>query len=149
MSQQDEAQEGRRRQRTQTVAALEPLVAQALAVRANAYAPYSNFRVGAALLAESGQVYLGCNVENSSYGLTVCAERNALARAVTDGHQGLRALAIVVDTPTPCPPCGMCRQVMAEFAGEDLPVRSRTLSGQEDRYSLGELLPHAFTRAFL
>jgi cytidine deaminase len=127
----------------------ERLFEVAHAARARAHAPYSHFPVGAAALYADGTIVPGCNVENSSYGLTLCAERNALARAVTDGHQGLQAVAIVVDTPSPCPPCGMCRQVMAEFAGADLPVRSRTLSGQEDRYRLGELLPHAFTRAFL
>ena len=127
----------------------ERLFEVAHAARTRAHAPYSHFPVGAAALFADGSIMPGCNVENSSYGLTLCAERNALCRAVTDGAQGLRAVAIVADTPRPCPPCGMCRQVMAEFAGPDLPVRSRTLAGEEDRYSLGELLPHAFTRTFL
>jgi cytidine deaminase len=117
--------------------------------RERAHAPYSRFPVGAAALYEDGAVVPGCNVENASYGLTVCAERNALGAAVVQGHRGLRAVAIVVDTPEPCPPCGMCRQVMAEFAVPGLPVRSRTPAGKEARYTLGELLPHAFTRSFL
>ncbi len=117
--------------------------------RERAHAPYSKFPVGAAALFEDGTIVPGCNVENSSYGLTVCAERNAIARAVCDGKKKLAAMAIVVDTPEPCPPCGMCRQVMAEFADSKLPVRSQNLQGKEARYSLGELLPHAFTKDFL
>lgn len=117
--------------------------------RERAHAPYSKFHVGAAALFEDGAIVPGCNVENSSYGLSVCAERNAVGRAVGDGRRALKAMAIVVDARSPVPPCGMCRQVMAEFAGPDLPVRTRTLNGQEQGYTLGELLPHAFTRDFL
>lgn len=118
--------------------------------REHAYAPYSSFRVGAAVLTEGGQIFSGCNVENASYGLSVCAERSAVFRAVCElGKRKLLALAIVTDTRTPSPPCGMCRQVMAEFAGPDLPVRSRNLRRAEKRYRLGRLLPDAFSSAYL
>lgn len=127
----------------------EQLFEQAKKVRERAHAPYSRFPVGAAVLYADGAVVTGCNVENSSYGLSVCAERGALAAGVSQGHGRPVAVAIVVDTPTPCPPCGMCRQVMLEFAPKELPVRSRNLKGDEARYSLGELLPHAFTSDFL
>jgi cytidine deaminase len=116
----------------------EQLFEAARKVRERAHAPYSRF-----------SVVTGCNVENSSYGLSVCAERGALAAGVAQGRVKPVAVAIVVDTPTPCPPCGMCRQVMLEFAPRELPVRSRNLKGDEARYSLGELLPHAFTSDFL
>jgi cytidine deaminase len=127
----------------------EQLFEAAKKVRERAYAPYSKFPVGAAILYADGSVVTGCNVENSSYGLSVCAERSAFAAGVAQGRVRPVAVAIVVDTPTPCPPCGMCRQVMAEFGPPDLPVRSRTPKGGEARYTLGELLPHAFTKDFL
>lgn len=127
----------------------EQLFESARKVRERAHAPYSRFPVGAAVLFEGGSVVTGCNVENSSYGLSVCAERSALAAAVAQGLGKPVAVAIVVDTPSPCPPCGMCRQVMTEFAPPSLPVRSRNLKGDEARYTLGELLPHAFTSDFL
>jgi cytidine deaminase len=129
--------------------AWEALFQQASKVRERAHVPYSRFPVGAAILYEDGAVVAGCNVENATYGLTVCAERGAFVSGVAQGHGKPRAVAIVVDTPSPCPPCGMCRQVMAEFGGPELPVRSRNLKGEEARYTLGELLPHAFTRDFL
>src|SRR5512143_3463962 len=93
----------------------EQLFESARKVRERAHAPYSHFPVGAAVLFEDGSVVVGCNVENSSYGLSVCAQRNALATAVAQGRSRPVAVAFVVDTPTPCPPCGMCRQVMTEF----------------------------------
>lgn len=127
----------------------EELFQAASKVRERAHVPYSRFPVGAAILYEDGAVVAGCNVENATYGLTVCAERGAFVQGVALGHRKPRAVAIVVDTPTPCPPCGMCRQVMAEFGAPDLPVRSRNLKGDEARYSLRELLPHAFTSDFL
>lgn len=122
-------------------------------IRDRAHAPYSKFHVGAAglFVTPSGEtaIVTGCNVENSSYGLSVCAERNAIGRAVAEGRGRLAAMAIVVDTREPCPPCGMCRQVMAEFADASLPVRSQTLKGgKEASYSLGELLPHSFSKDF-
>ncbi|ATB49845.1 cytidine deaminase [Corallococcus macrosporus] len=126
----------------------ERLFEEAARVRARAHVPYSRFPVGAAVLYADGAVVAGCNVENATYGLTVCAERNAFAAGVAQGHTKPVAVAIVVDTPQPCPPCGMCRQVMAEFGGQDLPVRSRTPRGDEARYTLEGLLPHAFTKDF-
>ncbi len=129
--------------------AWEALFEAASKVRERAHVPYSRFPVGAAVLFEDGAVVAGCNVENATYGLTVCAERGAFAAAVAQGHRKPVAVAIVVDTPSPSPPCGMCRQVMAEFSGPDLAVRSRTLKGEEARYTLRELLPHAFTSDFL
>ena len=113
------------------------LVAAATRFRENAYAPYSRFAVGAALLARSGRVYGGVNVENASYPVGICAERAAIARAVTDGERAFDALAVVADTPDVCAPCGMCRQVMAEF-----PIRRVILAPSE-------LLPHAFGAAAL
>ncbi|MBX5481329.1 MAG: cytidine deaminase [Myxococcaceae bacterium] len=127
----------------------EQLFDAARAAQQRAYAPYSKFPVGAAVLAEDGRVHAGANVENSSYGLTVCAERNAIARAVAEGATRVRAVAVVANTKRACPPCGMCRQVIAEFADPDTPVRSRAPGGDEARYTLGELLPHAFTRDYL
>lgn len=126
----------------------EGLFTAAEGARSRAWAPYSEFQVGAALLLEDGTVVVGCNVENATYGLTVCAERNAIAAAVLAGKKPV-AVAIVVDSHEPTPPCGACRQVLAEFAGPALPVASRTTSGQLAKWTLGELLPHAFTRAFL
>ena len=117
--------------------------------RQRAHAPYSKFHVGAAIACDDGTIVSGCNVENASYGLTVCAERNAIGAFVLAAKKKPVAVAIVVDSRTPTPPCGMCRQVLAEFGEPALPVASRTLSGAEGRWTLGELLPHAFTRSFL
>jgi cytidine deaminase len=117
----------------------------AAAARLRAHAPYSRFQVGAALLADDGTVHAGCNLENASYGLTVCAERNAAAALVLAGRS-LRAVAIVAGTTAVTPPCGACRQVLAELGGPDLPVRSRTPAGAEAGWTLGQLLPSAFTR---
>jgi len=127
----------------------EKLFAAAHAAREQAHAPYSKFRVGAALWLADGSIVPGANVENASYGLSMCAERNAVGRAVLEGKARPFAVAIVADSASPVPPCGMCRQVLAEFAGMELPVRSRNLAGIESRYTLGELLPHAFTKSFL
>jgi cytidine deaminase len=122
----------------------------ATAARQNAYAPYSKFKVGAAAMFEDGTIYAGCNTENSSYGLTVCAERAAIYRAVVEGQRKLVAMAVVAESVPPCPPCGSCRQVMAEFGRADAMVGFRSAaSGQEEKYQLQELLPHAFTKEFL
>lgn len=115
----------------------------ASAVRANAYAPYSGFAVGAALLAEDGTVFTGTNVENASYGLSLCAERSALAAAVAQGVRRFVALAIVAPGPLPASPCGMCRQVLAEMP-PSFPVRCWTPEGAVLDTSVAELLPHAF-----
>lgn len=109
-----------------------------------AYAPYSNFRVGAALLASDGSVIEGCNVENASFPAGSCAERVAVGTAIARGLRDFVALAVVTEATEPTPPCGVCRQVLMEFAPE-LPVLSATLSGAEARWSVSELLPHAFT----
>ena len=119
------------------------LVDQARDARLHAYAPYSHFAVGAALRASSGRVYLGVNVENASYPAGICAERSALVAAVTAGERHFEAIAVVTDTPAPTSPCGVCRQMLAEF-GLELRVTLATLSGQQVEMSLGELLPRAF-----
>lgn len=122
----------------------------AAAARENAYAPYSKFKVGAAALFEGGVIYAGCNTENASYSLCVCAERAAVFRGVVEGQRKLLAMAVVAESAPPCPPCGSCRQVMAEFASADAMVGFRSATdGREEQYTLGELLPHAFTKAFL
>lgn len=117
---------------------------RAMAAMERAYAPYSNFRVGAALLATDGSVTEGCNVENASYPAGICAERAAMSAAVARGIQTFRAIAIATEAEEPTPPCGVCRQFMVEFAPE-LEIISVTRSGAEARWSLGELLIHAFT----
>jgi cytidine deaminase len=108
-----------------------------------AYAPYSNFRVGAAILTGSGEVHAGCNVENASYGLAICAERNAIARMVADADdRTVRLVAVVSPDAAPCFPCGACRQVLREFGCEEVVVLGA--SGEYERYPFSEVLPHAF-----
>jgi len=117
------------------------LFALAKEARENAYAPYSDFKVGAALLGESGTVYLGCNVENASYGLTVCAERVALFKAVSEGERVFKAIAIYAGSKS-VPPCGACLQVMAEFG--DLDILLFDSKGSYVKWRISELLPQAF-----
>ncbi len=117
---------------------------RALAVMDRAYAPYSTFRVGAALLAADGSISEGCNVENAAYPVGLCAERAALAAAIARGSRTFDAIAIATEAEQPTPPCGMCRQMLEEFSPHMLVV-SVTRSGGEARWSLDELLPKAFT----
>ena len=112
-------------------------------VRARAYAPYSKFQVGAALLTRTGEVFSACNVENLSFGLTICAERAAMFAAVAAGFTEFVAIAVVADSREPVTPCGACRQVMAEFASADMEVRSSNLQGAVFESTLGFLLPRA------
>lgn len=120
----------------------EDLLARARAVRDRAYAPYSGFRVGAALLGASGRVHVGCNVENASFGLTICAERSAVAAAVASGETRFQAVAVVTDGTEPVAPCGACRQVLAEFEPA-LQVWAEG-GGMQAGWRLDELLPEAF-----
>jgi cytidine deaminase len=119
------------------------LIAAAKQARENAHAPFSNFRVGAALRAKSGRIYTGSNIESASYGLTCCAERVAIFKALSEGERGFEALAVVADTEKLTPPCGACRQILWEFCG-DLPVVLANLAGKEERESAGNLLPRPF-----
>ncbi len=105
------------------------LIAAAKQARENAHAPYSNFRVGAALRAKSGRVFSGCNVENATLGLTCCAERTAIFKAISEGERGFEAIAVVANTDTLTPPCGACRQIIWEFCG-DVPVIMANLKGK-------------------
>jgi cytidine deaminase len=126
----------------------ETLIAAATQARENAHAPYSNFRVGAALRAKSGQIYTGCNVENSTYGLTVCAERVAIFKAISEGERGFDAIAIVTDTESLTPPCGACRQIIWEFCG-DVEIILANLRGQVEVHRTSTLLPRPFDSSFL
>ncbi|HEY3897522.1 MAG TPA: cytidine deaminase [Chthoniobacter sp.] len=120
----------------------EALVALARSVREKAYAPYSHFPVGAAIRTRSGRVYCGCNVENLSFGLTICAERAAVFAAVAAGEKEFEAIAVVADSLQPVTPCGACRQVLAEFSG-NLLICSENLQGQRYETTIAELLPRA------
>ena len=119
------------------------LLSQALAAREYAIAPYSNFKVGAALETIDGRVFAGCNVENASYGLTVCAERVALWKALSEGAREFREIAIVTDAQTLTFPCGACRQLLWEFCG-NIVVQLQSVNGSKAQYPLSDLLPHPF-----
>jgi len=119
------------------------LIAAAKKYRENAYAPYSKFKVGAAVLTKKGNVYGGCNIENSSFPVTNCAERTAIFKAVSEGEQEFAAIALIADTPGPCSPCGACRQVMVEFK---IPrIIMANMQGDVKVVTLEELMPYAFT----
>lgn len=119
------------------------LIAAAKKYRENAYAPYSKFKVGAAVLTKKGNVYGGCNIENSSFPVTNCAERTAIFKAVSEGEQEFASIALIADTPEPCSPCGACRQVMVEFK---IPrIIMANMKGDVKVVTLEELMPYAFT----
>ncbi len=124
------------------------LIKAAAQVSRSAHAPYSKFQVGAALLTDRGKIVTGCNVENASYGLTICAERNAIFHAVATGRKKINALAVVADGKKMPYPCGACRQVLAEFCPADTPILIATVGNLADytHCTLGELLPKAFRR---
>ena len=122
--------------------ATDPLIAEARRARERAYAPYSRYRVGAALETDGGEVFVGCNVENASYGLTMCAERVAVGAAVSAGHKRFRRIAVSTEGPGPASPCGACRQVLAEF-GLDLSVVCEA-GGKNVEWRLRDLIPEPF-----
>lgn len=122
----------------------EPLIRAASAARQRAHAPYSRFTVGAAIRTRRGDVYAGCNVENRSYGATVCAERVALGSALAAGERQLTAVLVLAEASPPAPPCGICLQCLAELAAPDLPVRLVNPGGETRDLRLAELLPHPF-----
>jgi cytidine deaminase len=124
------------------------LISAARQARENAHAPYSNFRVGAALRATSGRIFGGCNVENATYGLTVCAERIAIFKALSEGERGFDAIAVVTDTDALTPPCGACRQLIWEFCG-DVPVILANLKGKVEIIAMKDLFPKPFDASSL
>jgi cytidine deaminase len=124
------------------------LIAAARTAREHAHAPYSNFRVGAAVRARSGRIFTGCNVENSTYGLTLCAERVAIFKAISEGERGFAAVAVVTDTDAFTPPCGACRQIIWEFCG-DAEVVLANLKGKVEVLQMSALFPRPFDQSFL
>jgi cytidine deaminase len=124
------------------------LLAAAFAARENAHAPFSHFRVGAALEDDSGRIHTGCNVENATYGLTLCAERVAVFKAVSEGARRFSRIAIVADTDTLAPPCGACRQILWEFCG-DIEIVLGNPRGRSETLRLRDLFPRAFDASFL
>ena len=125
---------------------MEKLIVESKKARDKAYVPYSKFPVGAALVAEDGTVYHGCNIENSAYSMTNCAERTAFFKAVSEGVRTFKALAVVGDTEGPVSPCGACRQVIAEFCEGSMPVYLTNLKGDVLETTVAELLPGAFSK---
>ena len=124
------------------------LITAATRAREHAHAPFSKFRVGAAVEDATGHIHTGCNVENATYGLTVCAERIAIFKAISEGARGFRRVAIVADTDTLTPPCGACRQILWEFCG-DVEIVLANLQGKSETLRLGTLFPRAFDASFL
>jgi cytidine deaminase len=120
------------------------LIDAAKKVRKNAYAPYSKFSVGTAVLGGSGKIYIGSNVENASFGLTICAERNAIAQAIAQGEKKIKAIAIVADTSELTPPCGACRQVIYEF-GKEAEILLANLKGKQKLFTIADLLAEPFS----
>jgi len=120
------------------------LIDDAARVRENAYVPYSRFKVGAAIRSTAGNLHLGCNVENAAYPEGTCAEAGAIAAMIAAGDSRIAEVAVIADCPTPVPPCGGCRQKLAEFADPDTPVTLATTDGKRQETTVGELLPGAF-----
>ncbi|MDB9857326.1 cytidine deaminase [Amylibacter sp.] len=129
---------------TLTDAQIQSLKSEAKAAMEQAHAPYSNFTVGAAILMEGGTIIRGANIENASFGATICAERSAIASALSQGHRGIKAIAVTNATDTKITPCGICRQVIYEY-GTDIPIICSNQSGEHMIHSISDLLPHAFT----
>jgi len=127
---------------------MDPLIAAALTARKYAHAPFSQFQVGAALEDTAGRIHTGCNVENASYGLTLCAERVAVFKAVSEGARQFRRVVVVADTDTLTPPCGACRQILWEFCG-DVELVLSNLHGKTETLRLKDLLPRPFDASFL
>jgi cytidine deaminase len=127
---------------------MKELIEAALAARANAHAPFSNFKVGAALEDAAGRIHTGCNVENATYGLTICAERVAVFKAVSEGVREFRRIVVAADTDTLTPPCGACRQILWEFCG-DIEVILANPAGRTETFHLRDLLPRPFDASFL
>jgi cytidine deaminase len=127
---------------------MDPLISAALQARENAHAPFSKFSVGAAIEDANGRVHAGCNIENATYGLTVCAERVAIFKALSEGARGFKRVAVVADTETLTPPCGACRQMLWEFCG-DIEIVLANLSGRSETLRLGALFPRPFDSSFI
>ena len=134
--------------RRRAASAKDGLVAAARQARRRAHANYSGFKVGAALETDGGAIITGCNIENATYGLTMCAERVAMFKALSDGHHTFRRIVIVADTEEPTPPCGSCRQILWEFGG-DIEVILANLRRETARYRMSDLLPLPFDGRFL
>jgi cytidine deaminase len=127
---------------------MDPLLEAALRVRENAHAPFSKFKVGAAIEDETGRIHTGCNVENATYGLTICAERNAVFKGISEGARRFRRVAVAADTSNLTPPCGACRQILWEFCG-DAEVVLVNLAGKTESFRLAQLFPRPFDDSFL
>lgn len=123
------------------------LIKKALQVREQAHAPFSGFKVGAALLSTEGDVYTGCNIENSTYGLTVCAERVAIFKAISEGKRWFKSMVVAADSQQLTPPCGACRQIIWEFCG-NIEVTLVNLKGEKRKYKMLDLLPYPFDTKF-
>ncbi len=122
----------------------EILIEKAIKIRENAYVPYSNFQVGAALRTKSGKIYTGCNIENAAYPVTCCAERVAIFKAISENESDIIEMAVAADTEGPVSPCGSCRQVMSEFLDKDATIHLTNLSGNTKTCTMKELLPFSF-----
>src|SRR6202046_2287085 len=127
---------------------MDPLISAALQARENAHAPFSKFKVGAAVEDSTGRIHTGCNIENATFGLTLCAERVAVFKAISEGARGFKRVAVVADTETLTPPCGACRQILWEFCG-DAEIVLANLSGKSETLRLGDLFPRPFDSSFI